>query len=166
MSLPTYFSQLDPNALTVSIGFFGIWAGIHFSLFEAVGDLKEIRNRALLQVATGQPQSNLEFVRFIDVVQQESKVLLLEPKKKSPLISRLLWLFLAVSVATVAYKPLLVWIPFLPEPDVFYYTYIFVLGITSGFLYYEVQYFREFRRLEKKTADVDCEARSLHVMEL
>lgn len=148
MTLPGLFSQLDANALTISVGFFGTWVGIHFSLFEAVGDLAEIRKRAICKLAEGHTETTI--ITFIEGLYRESKVLVLEPKKKSRALRNLLLLFGASSFFTIFSKPLNVWLPFLPSDELFYSLYLIALGASSVFLWYEVQYFREFRRLEKK----------------
>lgn len=162
MTLPGLFSQLDANTLTISVGFFSVWAGIHFSLFEAVGDLAEIRKRAICRLAEGHTET--EIIKFIDALFLESKMLMLEPKKKSPILRNWLLLFGASSVFTIFSKPLAEWLPFLPSDKVFYSFYLIAIGTSSYLLWYEVQYFREFRRLEKKYPTKPTHAEHNHVI--
>ena len=162
MTLPGLFSQLDANALTISIGFFCGWAGIHFSLFEAVGDLAEIRKRAICKLAEGHTET--EIIRFIEGLYRESKVLVLEPKKKSRALRNFLLLFAASSIFAIFSKPLAVWLPFLPSDEFFYSSYLITLGASSVLLWYEVQYFREFRRLEKKFPPRPSQSEHTHVI--
>ena len=148
MNLVTFFSKLDTNALTVSIGFYGIYLGIHFSLFEAVGDLKNIRDRVIYHMATA--NQNLPVVAFLEKLYSESKVLVLEPKKRSRALYNSLAVFGLMSILAIAYEPLAVLAPIMPEREKILFGYVAAFATTMWFCLYEVNYFREFRRLEKK----------------
>lgn len=162
MSLAFLFSQLDANLLTISGIFFTVWLTIHFSLFEVVGDLQVIRNTSICAIAN--QNSSTELIPFISTLRERSYVLVLEPQKRSKSLRKVLILFAFASVLAICHKPIPSFVSFWPDADLFYFFYIFTLGAASTYLWIEVKYFREFRRLERDYPTSSIEPKKLHFM--
>lgn len=161
MSLSTFFSQLDANLIAISGIFLGVWLTVHFSLFEATGDLHSIRNRAICVIANC--QTNTEFIRLVDTLRQKSYVLVLEPKRRSKTLKNILILFAIASALAISHKPTATYFAFWPDANVFYFLYIFTLGAASSYLWTEVKYFREFRQLERDYPSSSLRPEELHI---
>ena len=152
MDIVSVFSALDSNVLTISIGFFGIYAGIHFSLFENVGDLQKIKTSSIKAIAKEQSANGQEIdgVNFIEHLYGVSKVLVLPAERKDKHFKAAITSYFWVSLVAVFYSPLQSIFPFLPEKDGMLFIYSASFGIASSFLWYQVIFFgssTNFRRL-------------------
>lgn len=161
MSLSTIFSQLDANILTISGIFVGVWLTVHFSLFEATDDLSSIRSNVICSIAN--TQTDTQLIGFIDTLRKISYVLVLEPKQKSNSLKKAIIIFSIASVFAVFHKPLSSNIIFWPDADYFYFFYVFALGAVATYLYIEIRYFREFRRLQKEYPISSLKSEELHI---
>ena len=161
MNLPILFSQLDANVIAITGVFIGVWLTVHFSLFEATGNLNTIRNRAICEIASN--ETDTELIKFIDKLRSNSYVLVLEPKKKSRNLKISLWLFFSIAIFTICHKPISSNMILWPDANYFYFFYIFSLGAASNNLWTETKYYREFRQLERQYQSCTVKQEQVHI---
>lgn len=151
MDIVNIFSTLDSNVLTISFGFFGIYAGIHFSLFENIGDLKKIKTTSIKAIAVELSSSGHEIdgVVFIEHLYSVSKVLVLPAEKKDRHFKTAITSFLLISLLAMFYSPIQNIIPSLPAKGWILFIYSASFGIASAFLWYQIVFFKEFNRLQR-----------------
>lgn len=146
------FKSIDPNILTLTIGFTGAYFSVHFSLFEQVGDLEKIKKISVYSIYQEELAKGNQFegIEFIDFLYKKSKVLVLPAQRNDKHFKNAFKSYFITAVITIFYDYLLNLIEFLPNKGYILFIYSATFGIACSFLYYKVIFFRHFYRLQKK----------------
>lgn len=101
MDLQQFYSSMDKTLLTLSFGWFSIYIGIYFSLFQQISDLEQIKKKAIYKIIN--QSHSYEVVEFINDLYERSKVLVLPAERSGVSFKISLWSFLAASIIGVIF---------------------------------------------------------------
>ena len=148
MNINQFFSGIDTTIFAISIGYFGIYIGIYFSLIERVGDLKRIKKKSILHLYSNRKDDDI--VRFIDFLYCESKILVLPAERSDWKFKTANIILFVISIIGMHIDPINNIVETHIAKDIILYLYSASLAIAALMLWFEVQYFLEFSRIEKK----------------
>lgn len=151
MELQIFFSNIDNTILTLSIGFFATYIAVYFSFFNQVDDLYTIKKKSIYNIVDRVKEK--EIVEFIDELYQSSKVLVLPAERRGLTFKFTLVGFIVVSILGITSDSINLLLGVQISKNWVLFIYSASLGIVSIVFWFEIQYYREFFKLQKKYGD-------------